>query len=95
MEHFKGFGLFNDVEDASMQAFNRGRMMVNIVMDHSKDGKFNMKGVALSTGYMNAIPKGERRAALEEFIRLLQKEGFRLGGNPEVAARAMEEAING
>ena len=93
MDHFKGFGLFNDVEDKSLQAFNRGRMMVNIVMDHSKNGKFNVKGVALSTGYMNALPKGERRAALEEFIRLLEKKGFKLGGSPAVQERAMEQAI--
>lgn len=93
MEHFKGFGLFNDVEDKVLQAYNRGRMMVNIVMDHSKDGKFNMKGVALSTGYMQGIPKGERRAALEEFIRLLEKEGFKLGGGKAAQMAAMEAAI--
>lgn len=94
MEHFKGFGLFNDVEDAQLKAQNRARMMVNIVMDHSKNGKFNVKGVALSTGYMNCIPKGERKDVIDAFIRGMEREGFNLGGSERVREAAIEGAIN-
>lgn len=95
MEHFKGFGLFNDVEDASLKAFNRARMLVNIAIDHSKNGKFNAKAVSLTSGYMKLIPKGERKAVVDEFVRLMKKEGFELGGAEDKKDQAVKEVVNG
>ena len=94
MNAFKGFGLFNDVEDAQLQAQNRARMLINIFLDHSKNGRVNIKGAALSTGYMNAVPQGQRRLVIEKFIEGMKKEGFDLGGSKAVQERAIQEAVN-
>ena len=95
MESFKSYSLFNDVEDFDNRALNRGRILCNIVLDHMKDGKTNMKGVAISGGYMKAIPVGERRAALDQFIDQMAKAGFAVTGSADERANAYEEAVNG
>lgn len=78
MDHYKGFALFNDVEDESLQSFNRGRVMANIFQDHMKDGRVNVKGTALVLGYFKEIPEAERLPAQMHFKQLMEKDGFAL-----------------
>jgi hypothetical protein len=78
MDNFKGFSLFNDVDDESLQAFNRGRVMANIFQDHMRDGRVNIKGSALVLGYFKEIPEPERLPAQMQFKSLMEKEGFAL-----------------
>lgn len=96
MEFFKGFSLFNDIEDNVLKAYNRARIMVNMVLENSNGkGDFNVKAAALTTGYMNCIAKDERKETLDEFISQMRKEGFALGGSDAKQQHAMEVAING
>jgi len=95
MAYYKGFSLFDDLDNLNDRAVNRGRIMANIVVDHQRDGKFSPKGMALSGGYMRSIPAAERKAALSEFVKAMRKEGFVLGGTKDAQAAAIEGAING
>ena len=95
MEHFKGHALFNDLEDKALQAYNRARLMVNMVLENSNGkGDFNIKAAALTTGYMSNIPKEDRKDVLTEFVSQMRKEGFALAGSPAKQASAMEAALN-
>lgn len=78
MNDFKGFGLFSDVDDKKAQTSNRARMLLNIVEDNQSKGKFNMKAVALSTGYIRSIPPEDQRAVLNEFVEQMKKKGYEL-----------------
>lgn len=92
MDSYKGFNLFNDLGNADDKARNRGRILCNIAVDHQRGGKFSIKGVALSSGYIRAIPAAERRMALEEFVIAMRKEGFAITGTAEQKERAIEQA---
>ena len=96
MDHFKGFSLFNDLEDKVLQAYNRARLMVNMVIENSNGkGSFNVKAAALTTGYLSNIPKEERKSVIDEFIPQMRKEGFALAGSEAKKASVIKEAING
>jgi len=95
MAYYKGFSLFDDLDNANDRAVNRGRIMANIVVDHQRDGKFSPKGMALSGGYMRSIPAAERKAALAQFIFAMRKEGFALTGTKEEIGEAIKGAIDG
>jgi hypothetical protein len=73
VNEINGFSLFNDVEDKALQAFNRGRVMTNILLDHKKN---TAKGGFLSLTYMKQIPVEERQAAIDAFMAEMAKEGF-------------------
>lgn len=58
---FKGYSLFNDVEDKELQAFNRARVMANIMEDHSVERNVNGTGLMLLMGYFQSLPEGQER----------------------------------
>ena len=71
-----GYGLFNDVDDAAVKAFNRGRTIVNILEDNSNgEGRVSDRGAMLSAGYLLGIPGDERAAAYAEAEKILQQKG--------------------
>ena len=47
LNNYKGYSLFNDVEDAALRTWNRCAVMLNINVDH--DGDF-VQGYAASMG---------------------------------------------
>lgn len=57
---FKGYGLFNDVEDKEIQIHNRARTLVNIMEDNSKDGLVNGTGALICMGYFKSLPEEDR-----------------------------------
>jgi len=78
MNNYKGFSLFNDVEDKELQRFNRARVMVNMAQDHSKKGRINAVGSALILGYFGQMPFDEREVIKSEFAKQMNKNGFQL-----------------
>ena len=74
---FKGYSLFNDVEEKDTQRYNRARILVNIMEDHS-DAKrnVNLTGLMLCKGYFDLIEPEERDVILEETKKLLEKKGI-------------------
>lgn len=75
--NYRGFGLFNEVEDKELQSYNRGRILVNIMEDNSdKDRNVNMKGVALVAGYFQQIPQEDREGVKTQVEQQLVKKGM-------------------
>lgn len=75
---FKGFPLFNDIEDAALKYRNRGVIMANMLEDHFKQGKISAKGSLFLLGYMNSIPAEERALTMESFMEKANERGFKV-----------------
>jgi hypothetical protein len=75
---FKGFSLFNDVEDAELRAQNRGRVMANMAEDHSdkRTRKVNPKGASLILSYFSRIVEADRNTAKDKFKTEMEARGF-------------------
>lgn len=76
--NFKGFALFNDVEDQDLRTYNRARVLSNIFEDHSKDAKITPKGAAVFLGYFQQVPEQERAIVQQKFVSLMAERGFRI-----------------
>lgn len=75
---FKGFSLFNDIEDAKLRDLNRAITMTNIVEMNfnEKEQKISQKGTALIIGYFNQVNPAHRKEVGKMFERFLQQRGF-------------------
>ena len=70
---FRGYGLFNDVEDKEIQIFNRARTLVNIMDDHSKGDEVNGTGAMICMGYFKSLPGDDRMAVHEKAFQMLEE----------------------
>jgi hypothetical protein len=75
---YKGFCLFNDVEDDALRIRNRAVVLSNIAESNIKDKRINTKGVALILGYFNQIPMEERNHVKDKFKADMISRGFAL-----------------
>jgi hypothetical protein len=77
---FKGFSLFNDIEDAELRTRNRSVVMCNIAEDHvdRKTKRISPKGAALILNYFANIPAEEREIAKNKFAEDMNVRGFAL-----------------
>lgn len=79
VNEFKGYSLFNQIEDFELKAYNRGRIIFNILEDgyDVKLQKASAKASALAIQYMEQIPKGiERDATFHNLRNIMLKEGM-------------------
>lgn len=76
--NYKGFSLFNDIEDETLRDRNRGVTMANIVeMNYdNKAKKITPKGASLVIGYFNQIALEQRKKVSLVFERFLKERGF-------------------
>lgn len=77
-ENYKGFALFNDIEDAELRNRNRGVVLANIAEDNMTGQVINGKGAVLVLGYFNAVPEYERKSVKMEFVKSMISRGFKL-----------------
>jgi hypothetical protein len=75
---YKGFDLFNDIEDDALRIRNRAVVLANMAEDHTKDRRINAKGASLIIGYFNAIPAPERNTVRVAFADNMKQRGFAL-----------------
>lgn len=75
-DNYKGFSLFNDIEDVALQTQNRARVLFNIAEDHIKSKRINQKGVALILGYFHQVPEQDRLSVQNVFKDMMLKNGF-------------------
>lgn len=78
MDNFKGFSLFQDIEDKVLQTYNRARVLTNIAEDHTKNNRITPKGAGLILGYFAQIKADDRAAVQAEFTKLMKNSGFQL-----------------
>ena len=73
---YKGYSLFNDVEDKELQTRNRAVIMRNIVEHNTRDRRITPKGAGLALGYFNSIPLEERKEVEKKFEELIKGDGY-------------------
>lgn len=75
---YKGFNLFNDIEDYALKTRNRAVVLANLASDNSKSALISPKGAALILGYFQQIPEDERQDVKKAFSEAMISRGFRL-----------------
>lgn len=76
MDEFKGYSLFNDIQDEFLRNRNRAVVLANIVDHNTKNRKVTTKAAALVFGYFNQIPNHERNSVKELFVEFLNERGY-------------------
>jgi hypothetical protein len=77
-DNYKGFALFNDIEDVVLRTRNRGVVLANMAIDNMRDQKLSPKGVLLVLGYFNTIPEKERINVQASFVESMNQRGFQI-----------------
>jgi hypothetical protein len=75
-DNYKGFSLFNDIEDTFLRNRNRAVVLTNLASDHTKERKISNKGAALILGYFNALPAEDRKDVQEKFKANMESKGY-------------------
>lgn len=76
MNEYKGFCLFNDIEDEDLRIRNRVVTLSNIAEDHTHNRLISPKGAGLMLGYFGAIPNDERKAVRDGFEASMKQRGY-------------------
>lgn len=75
VNEIKGYSLFNDVEDAVIQVYNRARTLKNIMLDYSdKDRNISRAGGIILLQYFSNIPEDDRQAVHTKLAELLKQK---------------------
>lgn len=74
---FRGFTLFNDIENADVQAWNRMQMYLNIFKDHSRE---------MADAYIRQIDEVSRKR-MQKMQETIKEEGY------SVVQRRIQEAV--
>jgi len=75
---YKGFFLFNDIEDYALKTRNRAVVLANIAEDNSQKRLISPKGASLILGYFQQIPSDEREDVKNKFSETMTERGYRL-----------------
>lgn len=77
MNEFKGFSLFNDIEDEGLRNRNRAVVMANMASNHNKNGRITAGAAGLILGYFSALSVPDRKAVMPGFLEQMKERGFR------------------
>ena len=78
---FKGFSLFNDIEDISLRNRNRAVVLANIADDNNKNNMISAKGGALILGYFQSLPEEDRADVRDKFAQQMRERGYTVAGH--------------
>lgn len=76
---YKGYSLFNDIEDASLRSRNRAVTLCNIAEAHTnKEKRISPVGASLMIRYTEQIPQEERKEMLSKMVVFMKERGYDL-----------------
>lgn len=79
VNEFKGYSLFNDIEDVDLRTRNRAVTLCNIAEAHTnKEKRISPGGAALMIRYTENIPEDERKIVLEQMVVFMKERGYDL-----------------
>lgn len=77
LNEFKGFSLFNDIDNRDLRSRNRAVLLANITEDNlTKNKRLTEKGTVLVLGYFTSIPEDERINVQIAYEQALRERGF-------------------
>jgi hypothetical protein len=77
-KEYKGYSLFNDIEDDALRIRNRAVVMANIAEMNTKQRKITAKGAGLLVGYFTLVPDVEKKTVMERFGEFMKERGYAL-----------------
>lgn len=76
---YKGYSLFNDIEDVELRSRNRAVTLANIAESHTnKEKRISAGGAALMIRYTDQIPVEERAVVVKKFTHFMKERGYAL-----------------
>lgn len=76
---YKGFSLFNDIDDAALRTRNRAVTLCNIAEAHTnKEKRISPGGASLMIRYTEQIPQEERKEMLSKMVVFMKERGYEL-----------------
>ena len=80
LNEFKGFSLFNDIEDFALRTRNRAVTLANIAEANTNAVKrISGKGAMLVLEYFNLIHENEREDVMNAFKVQMEQRGYYAG----------------
>lgn len=76
MNEFKGYSLFNDIEDEALRDRNRAVVMGNMLEQNTRNGRTTPRGMGLLMGYMKGIPEDQRGNVYVLFEKRTKELGY-------------------
>lgn len=76
MPNYKGFDLFDDIEDEALRTRNRAVVLANMVEDNTKNRLVSPKGASLILGYFNTLRPADREAVRVKFMEFVAQRGY-------------------
>ena len=73
---YRGYSLFNDVEDKELRNYNRGQVMANIALSNQKGDSVSAVAANDLFNYFNLIDASEREEVLANFRKRMEEEGY-------------------
>lgn len=78
VNEYKGFSLFNDIEDKALRIRNRAVMLANMASNHSKERRITAQGASLILNYFNLVDPNEKQEVQNAFMIEMNHRGFHL-----------------
>ena len=76
---YKGFSLFNDIDDAALRTRNRAVTLCNIAEAHTnKEKRISPGGASLMIRYTEQISQEERKEMLNKMVVFMKERGYDL-----------------
>lgn len=80
-QEFKGFSLFNDIEDRDLRTRNQAVVLANMAESSSKNRKISANGMGMIIGYFDKIPMDDRETVRSKFMTFMKERGFEQRAN--------------
>lgn len=78
VNNYKGFSLFNDIEDKTLRLRNRACILANMAETNVRNKLISPKGAALVLGYVSRILPEDRGDLTNRFKEVMIERGFKL-----------------
>jgi len=78
INEYKGYSLFNDVEDPELRGFNRGTVLANMIESGQTGSKIRHDTTADILYYFSQVPEGERLIAITAMEEVLTDRGIKI-----------------
>lgn len=74
--NYKGYPIFNEIEDQKLRVRNCAVIMANIFEDNTVGKVISQRGASLLVGYMKNVQVFDRKLLVEEFKRQMKERGY-------------------
>ena len=76
MKEYKGYALFDEVQDRELRVRNLAVTMANIFEDNTVGNVITQRGGALLLGYFNAIGDLDKKMVTVKFRETMEERGY-------------------